>query len=65
MLLIIPHDHPIKMKVSLFKKFKKVIDVTSATMVKLNNLRENDRLLIKFSPTKSEECHQRSMQIYF
>lgn len=59
-LLIIPLDHPITMKVSSLKKLKKLVDITSAIVFKFkfNNMTEGDRLMLKFSPTG--ECHQKS-----
>lgn len=59
MLLIIPLDHPIKVKVSSLKNLKKVVDITSAIMLKLNNITDGDRLMLKFSPTNSGECQQK------
>lgn len=54
MLLIIPCGQPIKVKVSSLKKLRKVAEVNWATILKLNHLKENDRLLLKFSPTMSD-----------
>lgn len=57
MFLIIPCGHPIRVKVTSFKKWKKIINITSATIFKFNNakLKGNDKLLIKFYSMNSNE----------
>lgn len=60
MFLIIPCGQPVKVKVSSLKKLKKVIDVTTAMILKFNDLKENDRFQLKFFPTHSDDGLQKS-----
>lgn len=62
MFLIIPCGHSFRVKITSFKKWRKVTDVTSATIIKFNTakLKGNDRLLIKFYSTDSDDGMQRS-----
>lgn len=67
MLLIIPCGHSFRVKVSSLKKWKKVTDVTSATILKFNTakLKGNDRLLIKFYPLDSDDGMQKSKSFHY
>lgn len=60
MFLIIPCDQSVKVKVTSLKKLRKVVDVTSAMILKFNHLKENDRVLVKFFPMRLDEGMQRS-----
>lgn len=67
MFLIIPCGHSFRVRVTSLKKWKKVTDVTSATILKFNiaKLKGNDRLSIKFYPTNSEDGMQRSKSFHY
>lgn len=58
MIMIIPCGHPVRVRVSSLKKLKKVMDVISATILKINV--NSDRLLMKFTRSESDEGLQRS-----
>lgn len=58
MIMIIPCGHPVRVRVSSLKKLKKVMDVISATILKINV--NSDRLLMKFTRSETDEGLQRS-----
>lgn len=62
MFLIIPCGHPVRVKVTLLKKWKKVTDIATSTILKFKmpKIKENDRLSIKFYSTNSDDDMQRS-----
>lgn len=60
MFLIIPCEQSVKVKISSLKKLRKVVDVTSAMMLKFNHLKQNDRVLLKFFPMSLDDGLQRS-----
>lgn len=62
MFLIIPCGHPVRIKVTLLKKWKEVTDVASATILKFKipKLKENNRLSVKFYSTNPDDDMQRS-----
>lgn len=67
MFLIIPCGNSVRIKVTSLKKWKKVIDVTSATILKFNitKLKANDRIMIKFYPKNFDDGLQKSENLLF
>lgn len=60
MFLIIPCGHSLKLKVTSFKKMKKIVEVNTTMMLKFNNLKDNERIVLKFLPNSIDDGPERS-----
>lgn len=60
MFLVIPCGYPVKMKVSSVKRLKKIEDINTATILRFNNPRDNERFMLKFTSANLDEGSQRS-----